>query len=412
MLHRSLWIAASIVGYMAYMSIQPTLPAYEGWDATTLARLQTARQPVRLVGSPTSTRWNTSHWTLAHVVSRLPASVQMQYAPSGVFRHYDPNLELAQRFPPTSQTQTHARQDVLALLDGADGSYYLNDELHRLAPDLVRDVPLAGLVAPDAASSVMVKLWLGGPRVVANLHYDATHNLFHQVVGYKRFLLFPPSAHASLYLFSRLHPNHRQSQLDLTLPRHKLRAAFPAFADVEETMLDVALAPGETLYLPPFWFHCVVTTTPSVSVNVWTDADEVRFLAIALANPVPYLADLEASGHVHDLNSHLGHLQLFVRLVLSRSVLRTSAALQQLVANQDLYLPRVHVTCGVLTAPTTTETMLQPYVDALVAASFDHMVDVSAKTLVALSYVEALVAQFMAPTVVGSFLIQCIVAPE
>jgi hypothetical protein len=44
-------------------------------------------------------------------------------------------------------------------------------------------------------------------------HTDSYYNLNVQLFGYKRFLLFPPSANAGLLPYSFLHPSYGQSQL-------------------------------------------------------------------------------------------------------------------------------------------------------------------------------------------------------
>ncbi|OQR94603.1 hypothetical protein ACHHYP_20053 [Achlya hypogyna] len=401
-------MAVAAVG-VTYLSTAPRaaslLPTVTWAGPSTLSELHHRRQPVRLVGSPTTTLWRTANWTLAHVASHLPPQVRVQHSRTGVFRHYDPSLELAHRYPPDAATQVHPRSAVAALLSTpAEGGYYLHDELRVLAPGLAHDVVAAPFVPAGQAHSAMTKLWLGGAGVMANLHYDATHNVFHQVTGTKRFLLFPPAAYAGLALYSRLHPHHRQSRLDLSQPRAALVAAFPAFATVADTMVDVTLAAGDTMYLPPFWFHCVVTTEPSVSVNVWTDAEDVALLAAALADPVPYLAPLEAAGVVHDLDSHLAHLARFVGLVLARALPAPATVLRQM----PVLLPPADVPCGALASTAAADATLEPFATALVAGSFLRMADASARALLAVSYAEALTAQFMAPEAVGTFLRYCV----
>ena len=54
-------------------------------------------------------------------------------------------------------------------------------------------------------------LWLSHPGVVAQTHYDTQHNVFIQIHGSKRFLLFPPSE--ELFQYPNIHRSYRQSQL-------------------------------------------------------------------------------------------------------------------------------------------------------------------------------------------------------
>ena len=54
-------------------------------------------------------------------------------------------------------------------------------------------------------------LWLSHPGVVAQTHYDTQHNVFIQIHGSKRFLLFPPAE--ELFQYPNIHRSYRQSQL-------------------------------------------------------------------------------------------------------------------------------------------------------------------------------------------------------
>ena len=57
--------------------------------------------------------------------------------------------------------------------------------------------------------------WAGVPCVSSPLHYDAAHNVYSQLVGTKRWLLMPPEETRSLYVYPRIHPSTRQSQMNL-----------------------------------------------------------------------------------------------------------------------------------------------------------------------------------------------------
>lgn len=48
---------------------------------------------------------------------------------------------------------------------------------------------------------------------VTPCHYDEQENLFAQVQGYKRFILFPPEQFNCLYPYPVHHPHDRQSQV-------------------------------------------------------------------------------------------------------------------------------------------------------------------------------------------------------
>ena len=52
--------------------------------------------------------------------------------------------------------------------------------------------------------------------------------------------------------------------------------------------IEATLNPGEVLYLPPYWFHCVVTETPSISINVWSDSSTYKLMEKVYNAPIPF----------------------------------------------------------------------------------------------------------------------------
>ncbi|MFN6571987.1 cupin-like domain-containing protein [Dendronalium sp. ChiSLP03b] len=100
-----------------------------------------------------------------------------------------------------------------------------------------------------------------------NLHFDGFHNIFAQVRGRKRILLFPPSNYLSFYPpleksigipeFSKVNPD----VLNLEL--------FPKFPWQEK--IEIILQPGEMLYIPPFWWHYVTAVDENISLSFFYD---------------------------------------------------------------------------------------------------------------------------------------------
>ena len=75
--------------------------------------------------------------------------------------------------------------------------------------------------------------------------------------------------------------------------------------------MTVDLEPGEVLYLPPYWFHCVMTLVPSISLNVWSDSASYLLMEKILTSPVPF----ESSWSKEVLLTGVKH---FVELLLER----------------------------------------------------------------------------------------------
>jgi len=193
-----------------------------------------------------------------------------------------------------------------------DERYYSNPiekDFGELLP-LLGEASLDWMSVPSNTSSPLTSaspanrqrmLWIGKGGVTTPTHNDAFHNVYVQLKGTKRFILFPPSLHTKLHLFPALHPQHQQSQLLLynmtdsaagdwsgvnassVIPNHfpnfrswatSLSAASLETDQAAERPLSVTLAPGEVLYIPPLWYHYTTSLSPSASLNVWTTSDE------------------------------------------------------------------------------------------------------------------------------------------
>ena len=133
----------------------------------------------------------------------------------------------------------------------------------------------------------------------------STLPLFRQVKGYKRFVLFSPKAWKSLYVFPKLHPSSRQSQVDWARwsdQEGDQESIFPEFQRLidEGSAMQVTLGPGDMLYIPPFWFHhvCVPHEAPdgeeaatSMSVSTHTEVSRgKRTRALLCAIGPPHIA--------------------------------------------------------------------------------------------------------------------------
>lgn len=120
--------------------------------------------------------------------------------------------------------------------------------------------------------------WIGPAHTFTPLHRDPYHNLFVQVVGSKRVHLLPPTLSETL-LPAKIKTGSSSSssantvadvmceqdllQPDATRSPH-LHAVLTASA-----LTQAVLHPGDVLYIPHGWLHCVHSLSTSVSVNFW-----------------------------------------------------------------------------------------------------------------------------------------------
>ena len=149
------------------------------------------------------------------------------------------------------------------LSDGDGNDCYLTafNELSK-RPEFASMVAEIGKLPPYVDRTRLhtgLHLWIGG-RSITPLHHD-TVMLFHtQVVGRKRWRLISPLDTPKVYNYTGVFSKVDLDTLDLK--------RFPRMDGVR--WIDLALEPGETLFLPLGWWHQVNALAPSVSVS-WTN---------------------------------------------------------------------------------------------------------------------------------------------
>ena len=85
-------------------------------------------------------------------------------------------------------------------------------------------------------------------------------NIYVLVHGHKKWKLISPQYWSKMYLFPALHPSDRQSQINFTdsLENQQL---FTKFYESNIEITEFELHAGDILYVPPFWFHQVMTVS-------------------------------------------------------------------------------------------------------------------------------------------------------
>jgi hypothetical protein len=224
-----------------------------------------------LTGGPRSPLLN---WDLKYLKRHLPVEMKWPVFRAGtskiVMTHTNRNLtsaELAElerrggrptldaRFRPVSQTMmtfddfleaTREHERCVANGQPSDPPYLGSDVLwrnsmedngniqnigERLKADLLGGANFASLKAlMDAGDLPLMKqvhLFVGSARTLYHCHYDLQPNLHVQLVGSKRFIVFPPDEHAKLHPFPVYHDYDRRSQVRATRSAHHLPNLYP-----------------------------------------------------------------------------------------------------------------------------------------------------------------------------------------
>jgi hypothetical protein len=152
---------------------------------------------------------------------------------------------------------------------------------------LVNDTRVGDLKAYASAEKATFRLWVGsgGSRTVA--HHDWSHNFYVVVTGSKRFVLYPPNVTSDLYVYPYLHSHATKLQPDvLSLSSCRSFPRFPVGKGIE-----VVLTAGDVLYIPPFWFHDVLSIEPSMTLAVWSPSRDDGLSEAMLQMGLPVTRD-------------------------------------------------------------------------------------------------------------------------
>ena len=130
-----------------------------------------------------------------------------------------------------------------------------------------------------------VNFWLGKANVTAYTHYDTSYNFHFVATGRKKFILFPPSAYSRLQLYPCLHQLYRQVGTDV-LAGENYREFLRELQGYEVEVID-----GDVLYIPPFWFHSVVTMDTTLSINIWSQSEAFLTMDDIYKSAIPFEAE-------------------------------------------------------------------------------------------------------------------------
>lgn len=158
-----------------------------------------------------------------------------------------------------------------------------------------------------AFEPALTYVWLGGNGVATQCHYDLSHNVHAVLSGRKTFFVSDPKAYTQLLLYPRSHPGNTKSQMRITEPKsnEEVRTAVDATTTREVAATKVELLEGDLLYLPPTFFHHVISSAAkmdeyeddsmgatnylSVSTNLWSYSAEYAAWEALVGLPLPNL---------------------------------------------------------------------------------------------------------------------------
>ena len=210
----------------------------------------------------------------------------------------------SESIPPFITTETPFRL-FLETFISEDSSYasthYLQQlDLHAHLPELIQDagiLPFLPHVLSDGRISESEchepTLFIGKKGIKTSLHFDrcgkagyssksdpGKFNLFHQISGKRRFILFPPEltdyfepmentdtphvSKSTTFLHSVPVEMSEEQQID-----YLSRSPFPKLAEIWRKRREIILQPGETILISPRWWHCTELIESGTALNWW-----------------------------------------------------------------------------------------------------------------------------------------------
>lgn len=164
--------------------------------------------------------------------------------------------------------------------DGSQQNYLSVFDIFSAFPQLKDDVDFQ-LIAQFKLQNT-ISGWIGPAGTVTGYHIDWADNLFAQIYGRKRFFLVSPDQSKNMYPSSKFDYGSTLSEVDVLnydTSRH------PNFLRVKA--VTTTLSPGEMLFIPRGWWHCVQSLDKSISVNnfgvdrkgLWIDETQEKIKA-------------------------------------------------------------------------------------------------------------------------------------
>jgi hypothetical protein len=116
--------------------------------------------------------------------------------------------------------------------------------------------------------TILPRIWLGN-RITTPAHVDEWNNIACVVAGRRRFTLFPPEQVANLYV-GPLDFAPTGAAMSMVSLRDPDFTRYPKFRDALAAAQVAVLGPGDSLFIPPLWWHHVESLEPiNLLVNYW-----------------------------------------------------------------------------------------------------------------------------------------------
>ena len=266
------------------------------WPQTAEAfeALLATRTPTLLRGAaadwPCTRRWTSAYLRerLANKLVTATRSSSRQYRPDPEQGHYAPDQ--------MEQMSFGAFMDAICKTESNpdDPNYYLHRQsLDKHLPELREDVQVPSYL--NRSAMLLVSLWMGPAGSITPIHHDFTDNLFVQVRGRKRVIVYDPDPDYAFYRLPFRTANGRSSW-------HISRVGSGGSADFDTHPmfrhahpLEGIAEPGDIVFIPNFHWHEVHSLdSPSISLSYWWDQRTVSETEAVIAKLTEFVGFYDA----------------------------------------------------------------------------------------------------------------------
>ena len=141
--------------------------------------------------------------------------------------------------------------------------------INQCFPELKSEILFDSLLPQEKLG--LKYLWYGPGGNTTGLHYDTADNFFIQLYGQKRWLMTNPGN------LINLHPRSPFSDYPRVTNFNPLKPDFEQFPRARKVKFyDILVNPGNALFVPPYWWHQVISLNKIISINIWCDTSKLR----------------------------------------------------------------------------------------------------------------------------------------
>ncbi|MCB0447684.1 MAG: cupin-like domain-containing protein [Gelidibacter sp.] len=151
--------------------------------------------------------------------------------------------------------------DIRDAANSKTDTYLGNMPIAKMFPELLNHVDFSLISNNTIRNST--SLWIGPPGTITGWHTDRlANNILALIEGRKLVFLVSPKESKKMYPSDKYEPGSRLSSVSM----EKFdEAKYPMFKDA--TVYYTIIHPGEMLFIPQTWWHCVYGLDISISSN-------------------------------------------------------------------------------------------------------------------------------------------------